>query len=99
MTGVQTCALPIYRWALALPPLLALIAILMVSTIRYPSGKHVDLQTKMRLRVFVLIIGIVGALLVYKEYALLLVTLGYIFFGLFRHWRRKLVHLPTANRM
>ena len=78
---------------------LALIAILMVSTIRYPSGKQVDLQTKMRLRLFVLIIGIAGALLVYKEYALLLVTLGYIFFGLFRHWRRKLTQPAAAKRM
>jgi CDP-diacylglycerol--serine O-phosphatidyltransferase len=82
-----------------LPPLLALIAVLMVSTVRYPSGKHVDLQTKMRLRLFVLIVGIVGAVLVYKEYALLLVTLGYIFYGLIRHWRRKLVQPPVANRM
>ena len=31
--------------------------------------------------------------------ALLLVTLGYIFYGLIRHWRRKLTRPPVANRM
>lgn len=29
----------IHRWAVILPPLLVLIAVLMVSTVRYPSGK------------------------------------------------------------
>jgi CDP-diacylglycerol--serine O-phosphatidyltransferase len=99
MLQLEESGFSLHRWALVLPPLLALIAVLMVSTVRYPSGKHVDLQTKMRLRLFVLIVGIVGAVLVYKEYALLLVTLGYIFYGLIRHWRRKLVQPPVANRM
>ncbi len=99
MLQLEESGFSLHRWALVLPPLLALIAVLMVSTVRYPSGKQVDLQTKMRLRLFVLIIGIGGALLVYKEYALLLVTLGYIFYGLIRHWRRKLVHPPVANRL
>jgi CDP-diacylglycerol--serine O-phosphatidyltransferase len=99
MLQLEESGFSLHRWALALPPLLALIAFLMVSTVRYPSGKQVDLQTKMRVRLFVLIIGIGGALLVYKEYALLLVTLGYIFYGLIRHWRRKLAHPPVANRL
>ena len=99
MLQLEESGFSLHRWALVLPPLLALIAVLMVSTVRYPSGKHVDLQTKMRLRLFVLIIGIGGALLVYKEYALLLVTLGYIFYGLIRHWRRKLTPPPIANPM
>ena len=37
-----------------------LIALLMVSTIRYPSGKKVDLQTQTRLRTFVVIIVVGG---------------------------------------
>ena len=74
--------------ALALPFLMLLIAILMVSTIRYPSGKKVDMQTKTHLQTFVLMLVIIGLVVVFKEFAVLCVCLGYIFFGLVRHWRR-----------
>jgi CDP-diacylglycerol--serine O-phosphatidyltransferase len=74
--------------ALALPFLMLLIAVLMVSPVRYPSGKHVDLQTKTRLRNFVLFLGVAGLVVFYKEIGMLCVCLAYIFFGLFRHWRR-----------
>lgn len=83
------------RWALALPFLMLLIAFLMVSTIRYPSGKHVDLQTKTQLRTFVAIALIVFLIVVLKEIALLVVTLGYIFYGLIRHLRRPSRPRPT----
>ncbi|MEO6875000.1 MAG: CDP-diacylglycerol--serine O-phosphatidyltransferase [Opitutaceae bacterium] len=75
-------------WALALPPLMLLIAILMVSTVRYPSGKTLDLQTKTRLQPFMIFLVIVGLVIVFKEIALLFITLGYLFYGLIRHWRR-----------
>jgi len=74
--------------ALALPFLMLLIAILMVSTVRYPSGKKVDLQTKTRLQTFVMLLGVIGLVIVFKEIAVLCVCLGYIFYGLARHWRR-----------
>lgn len=87
-------------WALALPFLMLLIGLLMMSTIRYPSGKGVDLQTRMKIRTFAGGLAIVGLVLFYKEYALLGVCLSYIFFGLIRHWRRPPVPQPTppANR-
>ncbi len=75
-------------WALALPPLMLLIAVLMVSTVRYPSGKGVDLQTRTRLQPFVMLLALVALLVVFKEIGLLCVCLGYIFFGLIRQWRR-----------
>src|ERR1039457_2210412 len=75
-------------WALSLPFLMLLIAFLMMSTVRYPSGKNVDLQTRTRLRTFVVFLVFIGLLLLYKEIAVLAAFLGYIFFGLFRHWRR-----------
>jgi len=78
----------LHLWALTLPPLLGLIAILMVSTVRYPSGKNIDLQTKTRLTPFVGFLVFLGGLVLFKEIALLIVALGYIFFGLIRHWRR-----------
>jgi CDP-diacylglycerol--serine O-phosphatidyltransferase len=75
-------------WALALPPLMLLIAILMVSTVRYPSGKGVDLQTRTRLQPFVLFLAFAGLVVLFKEVALLCACLGYIFYGLIRQWRR-----------
>jgi len=78
----------IHRWAVVLPFLLVLIAVLMVSAVRYPSGKKVDLQTSTRLPTFVIIVVVAGALILFKEFGLLACTLTYIFFGLIRHIRR-----------
>ena len=75
-------------WALALPPLMLLIAILMVSTVRYPSGKNLDLQTKARLQFLVGFVVLIGLVVLFKEYAMVCACLGYIFYGLFRQWRR-----------
>jgi CDP-diacylglycerol--serine O-phosphatidyltransferase len=76
------------RFALGLPFLMLLIALLMVSTVRYPSGKKVDLQTKTQLRTFVAVLALGGLIFLFKEVAVLCVCLAYIFWGLFRHWRR-----------
>jgi len=75
-------------WALSLPFLMLLVALLMMSTFRYPSGKQIDLQTRTRARPFVFLLGGILLVVMFKEIALLLVCLGYIFFGLFRHVRR-----------
>jgi CDP-diacylglycerol--serine O-phosphatidyltransferase len=76
------------NWAMALPFLMLLVAFLMMSTVRYPSGKKVDLQTKTRLQPFIIVLVAIGFTVFYKEIALLGICLGYIFFGLFRHVRR-----------
>jgi CDP-diacylglycerol--serine O-phosphatidyltransferase len=75
-------------WALALPFLMLLIALLMMSTIRYPSGKKVDLQTKTRPGSLVGLLVVAGLVASLREISLLIVCLGYIFFGLIRHVRR-----------
>jgi CDP-diacylglycerol--serine O-phosphatidyltransferase len=85
------------RWALALPPLLALIAVLMVSTVRYPSGKQLDLQTRTKLSTFVLLVSVVGVITLYKEFGLLACMLAYLFFGLIRHWRRSRSSRRVSN--
>jgi CDP-diacylglycerol--serine O-phosphatidyltransferase len=76
------------RFALGLPFLMLLVGILMMSTIRYPSGKKVDLQTRTRFRGLVLFIVLGGLLVLYREVAMLGISLSYIFYGLIRHWRR-----------
>jgi CDP-diacylglycerol--serine O-phosphatidyltransferase len=84
------------KFALVLPFLMVLIAGLMMSSVRYPSGKKVDLQTQTRLRTFVFMILLIGLVIVFKEVAFMGVCLGYIFFGLIRHWRRS--RLPRTAR-
>ena len=81
-------------WALALPPLLLLIAVLMVSTIRYPSGKQIDLQTKTPLVSLVVVVAAAGAIVAFKEIGMLVLMLSYIFFGLIRAFRQR--HAKTA---
>lgn len=83
------------KFALVLPFLMLLIAFLMMSRFRYPSGKNVGMQTQTRLRTFVVLLVVIGLGLLYKEEALLGVFLFYIFFGLFRHWRRSRASRPV----
>lgn len=75
-------------WSLALPPLMLLVAILMMSTVRYPSGKKVDMQTQTRMRPFIGLLALIGLVILYKEVAVLGICLGYVFFGLIRYIRR-----------
>lgn len=86
----------LHRLALALPPLMGLIAILMVSAIRYPSGKNINLQTKTRLLPFVAFLVFVGGVVLFKEVAILCLTLGYISYGLFHHMRRRHKRAPAS---
>jgi CDP-diacylglycerol--serine O-phosphatidyltransferase len=76
------------RFALALPFLMLLIAFLMMSTVRYPSGKTVNLQTRARTRTFLFAVIILGFVVALKEIALVTITMGYVLFGVFRHLRR-----------
>ncbi len=75
-------------WALTLPFLMLLVAMLMVSTIRYPSGKTVDMQTKTRPQTFIIVLTVIGMVVFYREVAVFGICVAYIFFGLIRHVRR-----------
>jgi CDP-diacylglycerol---serine O-phosphatidyltransferase len=75
--------------AVLLPFLMLLIALLMMSTVRYPSGKNVGMQTQTRFGHFIGLLVLAGLVIVYKEVALLIICLSYISYGLFRHLRRK----------
>jgi len=84
-------------WALALPFLMLLVAALMVSTVRYPSGKNIDMQTQTQLRSFVIILIVVGVVVFYKEVAVFGICLSYIFWGIFRQLRRPRVPGPGTR--
>ncbi len=81
------------RWVYALPPLMVLIAYLMVSTIRYPSFKQVGWHTRARFGTFVGILVLAAFIFFFKQYALALLFLSYLLFGLIRH-----LHLVQRRR-
>ena len=94
----------LHRWALALPPLLLLIAVLMVSTVRYPSFKQVDWRTRVRLQNLVVVLGVLAAVVMLRPYSLLALMLCYIGYGLWRHmqhvrrWRQqRAAHASAAG--
>ncbi|WP_404424629.1 CDP-diacylglycerol--serine O-phosphatidyltransferase [Nibricoccus sp. IMCC34717] len=76
------------RWAMILPFLMLTVALLMMSTIRYPSGKNLNLQTRTQLRPFIGVLLLGCLLVVYKEVGFLVLCYGYIGYGLFKNWRR-----------
>ncbi|HEX9781924.1 MAG TPA: CDP-diacylglycerol--serine O-phosphatidyltransferase [Opitutaceae bacterium] len=91
-------------WVYGLPPLMLLIAFLMVSTIRYPSFKQVGWQTRTRFGTFVLALIIAAFIFFFRQYALVLLFLAYLSFGIARHIlllqrrRRRLKELIRERR-
>ena len=72
-------------WALLLPILMLLIAWLMVSNVPYPSFKHIDWNTETKIRAFILMVSVVAVLLTFEELSLAILSLTYVFWGLFKY--------------
>lgn len=80
------------QMTLGLPLILILVSFLMVSTVRYPSFKQVNWETKTRFRTFVgVFIGII-LIVRLQEVALFFLFLAYISYGLFTHYQRTMRH-------
>jgi len=77
---------------LTLPLLLILVSFLMVSTVRYPSFKQINWETKTRFRTFVAVLVAVGVIIKLQEVAFFFIFLAYIFYGLFAHYQRGVRH-------
>lgn len=82
---------------LALPLLLVLVAFLMVSSIRYPSFKQVNWETKTRFRSFVGVFVVVALVWKLQEIAFFFIFLAYISYGLFAHYRRGVRHAQRRS--
>jgi CDP-diacylglycerol---serine O-phosphatidyltransferase len=80
------------QYTLGLPLLLVLVSFLMVSTVRYPSFKQVNWETRTRVRTLILVL--IGAAIIIKmqEVAFFFLFLGYIAYGLFAHYQRGVRH-------
>jgi CDP-diacylglycerol--serine O-phosphatidyltransferase len=74
--------------SLMLPPLMLLIAWLMVSKISYPSFKKVDWNIQTKCGSFVLAIAVIALFTLAEELAMAVIFLSYVFFGIFRHISR-----------
>ncbi len=86
------------RLSILLPVLMLLIAYLMVSTIQYPSFKEIDWTTRARTRTFILIFAIGVLLFLWRENGLVLVFLGYIFYGMYTHFKRQSVRMEKIRQ-
>jgi CDP-diacylglycerol--serine O-phosphatidyltransferase len=80
------------QWALTLPFILILVSFLMVSTIRYPSFKQVNWETRTRLRTAIIAFIIAAIAWRLQEIAFFFLFLGYIAYGLFTHYQRGVRH-------
>jgi CDP-diacylglycerol--serine O-phosphatidyltransferase len=80
------------QWAVGLPFLLILVSFLMVSTVRYPSFKQVNWETKTRFRTFVFVLVGIGLVVSLQKIAFFILFLSYIAYGLFAHYQRGVRH-------
>ncbi|MDR2779096.1 MAG: CDP-diacylglycerol--serine O-phosphatidyltransferase [Puniceicoccales bacterium] len=76
-------------WSLMLPPLMLLIAWLMVSNIYYPSFKKVDWNTQTKWGTFLITMTVLSLVALFRDVALAIIFLGYVFWGICRHVARK----------
>jgi CDP-diacylglycerol--serine O-phosphatidyltransferase len=76
-------------WSLILPPLMLLIAWLMVSNIYFPSFKKVDWNIQTKWGTFLIAMTVLSLVVLLRDVALASIFLGYIFWGIFRHVARK----------
>ncbi len=76
-------------FSLLLPPLMLLIAWLMVSLIPYPSFKHVDWQTHTQMRHFIALVAFVAALFLFWRFSFAILFLVYIGWGFIAHLMRR----------
>jgi CDP-diacylglycerol--serine O-phosphatidyltransferase len=92
LLNLELNARELRQWALGLPFILILVSMLMVSTVRYPSFKQINWETKTRFRTFVF--AFIGIALLWRlqEVAIFFIFLGYIGYGLFAHYRRVARH-------
>jgi CDP-diacylglycerol--serine O-phosphatidyltransferase len=82
-------------WKWALPPLMLLLAGMMVSTIRYPSFKGLNVSTRRSLPWFIFAAFLLVLTVVYWRFMPAVLFVGYLIYGPARHrisqrWRREL---------
>ena len=75
-------------WSFFLPILLLLVAFLMISAVPYPSFRNIGWETRTRFRSFIYFFAGLSLIFLFHNFAFALIFLVYIFYGLFRHFRK-----------
>lgn len=87
-----------FPWlAFALPPLLVIIALLMVSRVPYPSLRSVQSGSRVEVRTFIFILLLFTAIFLFHYLAVALVFFGYILYGLLRVMPKRPVRRPQRG--
>jgi CDP-diacylglycerol--serine O-phosphatidyltransferase len=73
-------------WSWVLLPLMLIVSYLMISNVRFPSLKMINWNTRTKSKGFVLIIFVGIGLFLFRELSMVLVFLGYITWGVIRHF-------------
>lgn len=74
-----------------MPPLMLLVAWLMVSNIPYPSFKNINWEAETRVKTLIICILLLSLLVFLEKYAFVLIFSSYIFYGLTRFLRENLL--------
>ncbi len=93
LLNMSASARELRELTLALPLILILVSFLMVSTVRYPSFKQINWETKTRFRTFVGVFIAVVVVWRLQEVSFFFLFLAYIFYGLFAHYQRGVRHV------
>ncbi len=75
-------------WSFFLPILLLLVAFLMISKVPFPSFKNIGWDTRTRVRSFIYLFVGLGLVFLFHDFAFAILFVGYLFFGLIRHFRK-----------
>ena len=78
----------VQNFELLMPLFMLAVALLMISSIPYPSFKEIDWQTNTRFRTFIILIFCFGIAFMFKELVFVILFAAYIFYGPFRHLYR-----------
>lgn len=77
------------RWRFALPVVLVLLSVLMVSNVRYPTFKNIEWTPQKSVAVFAAVVIAALLLAAHFEATLAFLFLGYLLYGLVRPWIKK----------
>jgi CDP-diacylglycerol---serine O-phosphatidyltransferase len=77
------------KWRWALPALMVLLSVLMVSNVRYPTFKYIDWTLQKHVAAFAAVVVAVLGIVLFKEVMLAVVFVAYMLYGLVRPWVSK----------
>ena len=80
---------PLGPWRFALPLVMLLLSAMMVSTVKYPTFKHVDWTMRKSLATFVVVLAVLFLGLQWPQVTLAALFVCYLIYGLVRPWVSK----------